>query len=139
MWVAMSELSMSNVAVVDCCLVLGKHCCAGCTFCVLTAALLLLLLLCVVSCVSAAAGWFHSDMEKLRLKPRNFKFAPVKGWLGGDQSEKVEGWKCTVYEAAGKVRVNSSLGPQTPTPTSLLFNKQQLLLLSQLTDVVSMH
>jgi hypothetical protein len=43
-------------------------------------------------------------MEKLRLKPRNFKFAPLKGWLGGDMTEKVEGWKCTVYEAAGKVR-----------------------------------
>lgn len=42
-------------------------------------------------------------MEKLRLKPRNFQFAPVKGWLGGDLTEKVEGWKCTVYEAAGKV------------------------------------
>lgn len=63
---------------------------------------------------NSAAGWFHSDMEKLRLKPRNFKFAPVKGWLGGDLTEKVEGWKCTVYEAAGKVRVSSILGLTHP-------------------------
>lgn len=42
-------------------------------------------------------------MEKVRLKPRNFKFAPVRGWLGGEATERVEGWKCTVYEAAGKV------------------------------------
>jgi hypothetical protein len=47
-------------------------------------------------------------MEKLRLKPRNFKFAPLKGWLGGDMTEKVEGWKCTVYEAAGKVRATAT-------------------------------
>lgn len=52
-------------------------------------------------CVAFA---LYRDTEKLRLKPRNFKFAPVKGWLGGDMTEKVEGWKCTVYEATGKVR-----------------------------------
>jgi hypothetical protein len=45
----------------------------------------------------------HSDIDKLRLKPRNFRFAPLKSWLGGDLTEKVEGWKCVVYEATGKV------------------------------------
>jgi hypothetical protein len=57
------------------------------------------MLCCALSC---------RDMEKLRLKPRNFKFAPLKGWLGGDMTEKVEGWKCTVYEAAGKVRATAT-------------------------------
>lgn len=37
------------------------------------------------------------------MKLRDMKFAPVKSWLGGNMTEKVEGWKCTVYEAAGKV------------------------------------
>jgi hypothetical protein len=46
-----------------------------------------------------------SDVDKLRVKPRNFKFNPVRGWLGGTMTEKVEGWKCTVYEATGKVGV----------------------------------
>jgi hypothetical protein len=54
-------------------------------------------------CAVPCCAYTCSDMEKLRLKPRNFQFAPVKGWLGGDLTEKVEGWKCTVYEAAGKV------------------------------------
>lgn len=54
-------------------------------------------------CVCPVFVRLFRDMEKLRLKPRGFKFAPVKGWLGGDQTEKVEGWKCTIYEAAGKV------------------------------------
>jgi hypothetical protein len=46
-----------------------------------------------------------SDVDKLRVKPRNFKFSAVRGWLGGTMTEKVEGWKCTVYEATGKVGV----------------------------------
>jgi hypothetical protein len=46
-----------------------------------------------------------SDVDKLRVKPRQFKFTPVRGWLGGNMTEKVEGWKCTVYEATGKVRL----------------------------------
>eukprot|EP00775_Hariotina_reticulata_P002921 gene2921-3208_t len=42
------------------------------------------------------------DVDKVRLKPRNFTFAPVRGWLGGPFTEKVEGWRCQVYEATGK-------------------------------------
>lgn len=51
-----------------------------------------------------------SDVGKTRLKPRNFKFAPVRAWLGGNMTEKVEGWRCTVYEATGKVRTAGPRG-----------------------------
>lgn len=43
------------------------------------------------------------DVDKQRFKARGFQFAPLKGWLGGEVREKVEGWQCRVYEAAGKM------------------------------------
>lgn len=46
---------------------------------------------------------FIRDVDKQRFKPRGFKFAPLKGWLGGEVREKVEGWQCRVYEATGKL------------------------------------
>ncbi|KAF8072507.1 ankrd13c [Scenedesmus sp. PABB004] len=49
------------------------------------------------------AAAMDRDVGKTRLKPREFKFAPVKGWLGGVATERVEGWSCTVYEATGKL------------------------------------
>jgi hypothetical protein len=49
------------------------------------------------------------DVDKLRVKPRNFKFSPVRAWLGGTMTEKVEGWKCAVYEATGKVGAHPGL------------------------------
>lgn len=42
-------------------------------------------------------------MDKQRFKPRGFKFAPLRGWLGGELRERVDGWDTAVYEAAGKL------------------------------------
>jgi hypothetical protein len=43
------------------------------------------------------------DVDKQRFKARGFTFAPLRGWLGGDIKERIEGWSCRVYEAAGKL------------------------------------
>lgn len=32
----------------------------------------------------------------------DFKFKPVTGWLTKEVKEKVEGWKCKLYEASGE-------------------------------------
>lgn len=58
----------------------------------------------------------RSGVGKGRLKIRDLDFTPVRSWLGGDMTEKVEGWKCTVYEAAGKVsrHLQTELGNKHP-------------------------
>lgn len=35
-----------------------------------------------------------SDVDKQRFKARGFSFAPLRGWLGGEMRERVEGWAC---------------------------------------------
>ena len=42
-------------------------------------------------------------VNKTKMKASEFRFKPVKGWLGGDQTEKIEGWNTKVYEATGKM------------------------------------
>ena len=41
---------------------------------------------------------------KTRMKASDFRFTKVKGWLGSDQTERIEGWKTYIYEAAGKMK-----------------------------------
>jgi hypothetical protein len=43
--------------------------------------------------------------SKDKLKSSDFKFTPVKGWLGGDATEKIEGWNTRLYEATGKMKM----------------------------------
>lgn len=43
-------------------------------------------------------------LGKTKMKASEFRFKPVKTWFGGDQTEKIEGWKTYVYEAAGKMK-----------------------------------
>ena len=43
----------------------------------------------------------RSDVDKQRFKARGFAFRPARGWLGGEQRERVDGWDCAVYEASG--------------------------------------
>jgi hypothetical protein len=38
---------------------------------------------------------------KRKIKTEEVKFKPVKGWLGGNKKEKVEGWDAEVWEASG--------------------------------------
>ena len=35
---------------------------------------------------------------KSKVKSTEFRFKPVKGWLGGETTEKVGGWKARIYE-----------------------------------------
>ncbi|KAF6263147.1 GPCR-chaperone-domain-containing protein [Scenedesmus sp. NREL 46B-D3] len=67
------------------------------------------------------AAAMERDVDKLRVKPRNFKFTPVRGWLGGNMTEKVEGWRCTVFEATGKVLAVSTSKARLRLPQGATF------------------
>ena len=41
---------------------------------------------------------------RTKMKASDFRFARVRTWLGGDATERIEGWKTYVYEAAGKMK-----------------------------------
>jgi len=43
-------------------------------------------------------------ISRTKMKASDFSFTRVKGWLGGDQTERIEGWKTYIYEAAGKMK-----------------------------------
>lgn len=43
-------------------------------------------------------------ISKTKMKASDFRFTRVKGWLGRDQTERIEGWKTYIYEAAGKMK-----------------------------------
>ncbi len=43
-------------------------------------------------------------LGKTKMKASDFRFTRVRNWFGGDQTERVEGWKTYVYEAAGKMK-----------------------------------
>ncbi|WIA08298.1 hypothetical protein OEZ85_007741 [Tetradesmus obliquus] len=68
------------------------------------------------------AAAMERDVDKLRMKPRQFKFTPVRGWLGGALTEKVEGWKCAVYEAAGKLLAVSTSKARLRLPKGASFD-----------------
>lgn len=42
--------------------------------------------------------------NKTKMKATEFRFKPVRGWLGGEQTETIEGWHTKVYEATGKMQ-----------------------------------
>lgn len=52
---------------------------------------------------------------KSKIKSSEFRFKPVKGWLGGNSTEKVGGWKTRVFEVSA------------PRPYVLRFQSLQLL------------
>ena len=37
---------------------------------------------------------------KTKVKSSEFRFKPVKGWLGGEYTEKLEGWRARVFEVS---------------------------------------
>ena len=41
---------------------------------------------------------------RTKMKASEFRFTRVRSWLGGDATERIEGWKTYVYEAAGKMK-----------------------------------
>lgn len=50
-----------------------------------------------------------------------FRFKPIKGWLGGDQTEKIEGWSTKVYEASGKMMAVTHLKSDWRIPVGASF------------------
>ena len=58
------------------------------------------------------------QMGRTKMKASDFRFGRVKGWMGGDATERIEGWKTYVYEAAGRMKtvniVKVDLLPWTP-------------------------
>ena len=48
-------------------------------------------------------------ISKTKMKASDFRFTGVRGWLGGDQTERIEGWKTYIYEAAGKMKAVNTI------------------------------
>ena len=48
-------------------------------------------------------------ISKTKMKASDFRFTRVRGWLGGDQTERIEGWKTYIYEAAGKMKAVNTI------------------------------
>ncbi|EFJ45875.1 hypothetical protein VOLCADRAFT_93717 [Volvox carteri f. nagariensis] len=42
-------------------------------------------------------------LQRKKLRSVDFRFKPVSGWLTKEVWEKVEGWNCRLYEAAGRL------------------------------------
>lgn len=40
---------------------------------------------------------------KTKMKASEFHFKVQKSWFGGDVTEKIEGWRTRIFEAAGKM------------------------------------
>ena len=40
---------------------------------------------------------------KTKMRASEFHFKVQKSWFGGDVTEKIEGWRTKIYEAAGKM------------------------------------
>lgn len=51
------------------------------------------------------------------------RFKPVKGWLGGVLSEKIEGWNTKVYEASGKMMAVTFLKGDWRIPSEASFEE----------------
>ena len=51
------------------------------------------------------------------------RFKPVKGWLGGVLSEKIEGWNTKVYEASGKMVAVTFLKGDWHIPSNTTFEE----------------
>ncbi len=43
-------------------------------------------------------------LGRTKVKASDFSFARAKSWLGGDLTERIDGWRTYVYEAAGKMK-----------------------------------
>ena len=47
---------------------------------------------------SQARNLIADGAVKTKVKSSEFRFKPVKGWLGGEYTEKLGGWKARVFE-----------------------------------------
>lgn len=50
-----------------------------------------------------AAMIISDGAGRTKMRASEFRFKVVKNWLGSDSTEKIEGWKTRIYEAAGKM------------------------------------
>ena len=40
---------------------------------------------------------------RTKMRASEFRFKVVKTWLGNESTERIEGWKTRIFEAAGKM------------------------------------
>ncbi|KAK9802714.1 hypothetical protein WJX73_010521 [Symbiochloris irregularis] len=59
--------------------------------------------------------------NRTKMKALDFRFKSVKGWLGGDQTENIEGWKTKVYEATGKINAITTRKGRVTIPAGSTF------------------
>ncbi|GIL52373.1 hypothetical protein Vafri_8261 [Volvox africanus] len=58
-------------------------------------------------------------LQRKKLRSMDFRFKPVSGWLTKEVREKVEGWNCKLFEAAGRlVSVSHYKMPYGLTPNT---------------------
>ncbi|GLI68183.1 hypothetical protein VaNZ11_012527 [Volvox africanus] len=58
-------------------------------------------------------------LQRKKLRSVDFRFKPVSGWLTKEVREKVEGWNCKLFEAAGRlVSVSHYKMPYGLTPNT---------------------
>lgn len=65
------------------------------------------------------------SISKTKMKASEFRFTRVKGWLGGDQTERIEGWKTFIYEAAGKMKAVNTTKVYIHLPLLILLSKAE--------------
>ena len=41
--------------------------------------------------------------QRTKMKADEFKFKPARTWLGGQATERIEGWQTRIYEASGRM------------------------------------
>ncbi len=63
---------------------------------------------------------------KTKMRASEFHFKVQKSWFGGDVTEKIEGWRTKIYEAAGKM-VAVTINKVTAYPLQGLTNCKNLL------------
>ncbi|GMH32202.1 hypothetical protein BSKO_00036 [Bryopsis sp. KO-2023] len=88
------------------------------------------------------AGQFELDADviiadgagRTKLRAVDFRFKPVKGWLGGETTEKIEGWNTKVYEASGKMVAVTHLKSDWHLPADATFEDYLQMVISE--DVV---
>lgn len=55
------------------------------------------------ACCLQASMIISEGAAKTKLKASEFHFKVQRSWFGGEATEKIEGWKTRIFEAAGKM------------------------------------
>ena len=59
---------------------------------------------------------------RTKMKADEFKFKPARTWLGGQATERIEGWQTKIYEASGRMNaVTTHKVPHKPSSGQLVW------------------